>query len=53
MESKKGMNHDRNEASLEAIPKAIKRTVHELLIYFCAASQTCFSQGQNLRSKAH
>lgn len=38
MESKQGMNHGRNEASLEAIPKAIKRTVHELLMYFCAAS---------------
>lgn len=38
MESKQGMNHGRNEASLEAIPKAIKRTVHELLMCICAAS---------------
>lgn len=37
MESKQGMNRGRNEASLEATPKAIKRTVHELLMYFCAA----------------
>lgn len=38
MESKQDMNHGRNEASLEAILKAIKRTVHELLMCICAAS---------------
>lgn len=48
MESKQGMNYNRNEVTLEAIPKVIKRTVHELLIYFFSASQACFSQGQNL-----
>lgn len=53
MESKQDMNHNRNEAFLKAIPKAIKGTVHELLIYLYAASQAFFSQGQNLRSKAH
>lgn len=33
MESEQGMNHGKNEASLEAVPQAIRRTVHELFIH--------------------
>lgn len=46
MESKQDMNHDRNEAFLEAILKAIKGPVHELVIYFYAASQAFFPKAR-------
>lgn len=39
MESKQGMNHDTNEASLETVPQAIRRTVHELFIHLFLCCQ--------------
>lgn len=41
MESEQSMNHDKNEAPLEAIPQALRRTVHELFIHLFL----CFQPG--------